>query len=178
MTTHFRYRVHARLQCDGLHREVLWLMLLLTIPVFGSVAVSAWAQTLTGSHPSGKRIQIPGPKIIPGNFVDEIRTSDIHFKNEASHTSRKYLIETMGSGVALFDYDNDGRLDIYFVNGAPLSDPTPRGTIPQKTEPKYWNRLYRNNGDGTFTDVTEKAGLQGVGYGMGVAAGDYDNDGL
>jgi len=84
----------------------------------------------------------------------------------------------MGSGVALFDYDNDGRLDIFVVNGAPLSDPTPKGTIPQKTGPKYWNRLYHQKSDGTFEDVTEKAGLQGVGYGMGVAVGDYDNDGF
>ncbi len=83
----------------------------------------------------------------------------------------------MGAGVALFDYDNDGRLDIYFVNGAPLSDPTPKGTIPQKTGPQYWNRLYHQKPDGTFEDVTEKAGLQGAGYGMGVAVGDYDNDG-
>src|SRR6202166_4370558 len=83
----------------------------------------------------------------------------------------------MGSGVALFDNDNDGRLDIYAVNGAPLNDPTPKGTIPQKTGPEYWNRLYHQKPDGTFEDVTEKAGLQGVGYGMGVAVGDYDNDG-
>ncbi len=83
----------------------------------------------------------------------------------------------MGSGVALFDYDNDGRLDIFLVNGAPLSDLTPKGTIPQKTGPKYWNRLYHQKADGTFEDVTEKAGLQGTGYGMGVAVGDYDNDG-
>jgi hypothetical protein len=84
----------------------------------------------------------------------------------------------MGSGVALFDYDNDGRLDIFLVNGAPLSDPTPKGSIPQKTGPAYWNRLYHQKKDGTFEDVTEKAGLAGVGYGMGVAVGDYDNDGF
>ena len=83
----------------------------------------------------------------------------------------------MGAGVALFDYDNDGRLDIFFVNGAPLSDPTPKGTIPQKNGSKYWNRLYHQKPDGTFEDVTAKAGLQGTGYGMGVAVGDYDNDG-
>ncbi|MHB8262096.1 MAG: CRTAC1 family protein [Bacteroidia bacterium] len=83
----------------------------------------------------------------------------------------------MGSGVAVFDYNNDGRMDIFAVNGAPIQAPVAKGTIPRKAVPKYWNRLYRNNGDGTFTDVTEKAGLQGIGYGMGVAVGDYDNDG-
>src|SRR5258706_15068178 len=84
----------------------------------------------------------------------------------------------MGSGIALFEYDNDGRLDIFVVNGAPLSDPTPKGTIPQKAGPKDWNRLFHQKKDGTFEDVTEKAGLHGVGYGMGVAVGDYDNDGF
>jgi hypothetical protein len=115
--------------------------------------------------------------IVAGNFVDITQQSHVDFLAQASHTSRKYLIETMGSGVALFDYDNDGRLDIFFVNGAPLSDPTAKGTVPQKTDPKYWNRLYHQKPDGTFEDVTAKAGLQGIGYDMGVAVGDYDNDG-
>ena len=84
----------------------------------------------------------------------------------------------MGSGVATFDYDNDGLLDIFFVNGAPLNDPTPKGTIPQKSGLQTWNRLYHQRKDGTFEDVTEKAGLKGMGYGMGVAVGDYDNDGF
>lgn len=117
------------------------------------------------------------PKVVPGNFVDITQQSHIDFMGQASHTDKKYLIETMGSGVAFFDYDNDGRLDLFFANGAPLSDPTPKGTIPQKTGPKYWNRLYHQKPDGTFEDVTEKAGLQGIGYDMGVAVGDYDNDG-
>ncbi|HLZ10988.1 MAG TPA: CRTAC1 family protein [Candidatus Acidoferrum sp.] len=114
----------------------------------------------------------------PGKFVDITSSSGIHFQYQSSHTSRKYLLETMGPGVALLDYDNDGRLDIFVVNGAPLSDPTAKGTIPQKTGPKYWNRLYHQKSDGTFEDATEKAGLQGAGYGMGVAVGDYDNDGF
>ncbi len=101
----------------------------------------------------------------------------IQFTAVASHTSRKYLLETMGSGVAMFDYDNDGLLDIFFVNGAPLEDPTPKGTIPQKKSSADWNRLYHQRKDGTFEDVTEKAGLKGTGYDMGVAVGDYDNDG-
>ena len=113
-----------------------------------------------------------------GKFVDITEASGVHFRHMASHTSRKYLPETMGAGVALFDYDNDGRLDIFLVNGAPLGDPTAKGAIPQKTGPQYWNRLYHQKADGTFEDVTEKAGLQGVGYGMGVAVGDYDNDGF
>src|ERR1700759_3832571 len=117
------------------------------------------------------------PEIVPGNFVDITAKAGGHFQGRASHTTKKYVPETMGSGVALFDYDNDGLLDVFFVNGAPLADPTAKGTIPQKTAPKYWNRLFHQKKDGTFEDVTEKAGLQGVGYGMGVAAGDYDNDG-
>jgi len=74
-------------------------------------------------------------------------------------------------GVAVFDYNNDGLPDIFFTNGA---------AIPslEKSDPSFYNRLYRNNGDGTFTDVTEKAGVKGAGYSMGVAAGDYDNDGF
>ena len=117
------------------------------------------------------------PQAIPGKFTDVTSALGVRFQNHSSHTSKKYLLETMGAGVALFDYDNDGRLDIYFVNGAPLSDPTPKGAIPQKTGAEYWNRLYHQKADGTFEDVTEKAGLQGAGYGMGVAVGDYDNDG-
>ena len=110
-------------------------------------------------------------------FADITQRLGINFRYQSSHTSRKYLLETMGAGVALFDYDNDGRLDIFLVNGAPLGDPTPKGTIPHKTGSKYWNRLYHQKADGTFEDVTEKAGLTGEGYGMGVAVGDYDNDG-
>lgn len=143
---------------------ILFLCLLFSVPLL-PVAGQKPASTPTASS--------SGP---PGQFVDITAGSGVNFQYQASHTSKKYLLETMGSGVALFDYDNDGRLDIFLVNGAPLSDPTPKWTIPQKTGPKYWNRLYHQKADGTFEDVTEKAGLQGTGYGMGVAVGDYDND--
>jgi hypothetical protein len=115
--------------------------------------------------------------IVPGKFVDITEKAGVHFLHQAPHTSRKYLIETMGSGVALFDCDNDGRLDLYLVNGAPYSDPTAKGFIPQKTGPENWNRMYHQKADGTFEDITEKSGLKGAGYGMGVAVADYDNDG-
>jgi len=107
-------------------------------------------------------------------------SEDIGFTQANSPTSHKYLPETMGGGVALLDYDNDGRLDIFFVNGAKIDDPMPPGRAPDKSDPKYWNRLYHQNADGTFTDVTERAGLTGMPqnrYGMGVAVGDFDNDG-
>jgi hypothetical protein len=119
----------------------------------------------------------PSPPL-PGHFVDVTEKLGIHFRQQASPTSKKYLLETMGSGVALFDYDNDGRLDIFFTNGARLDDPTPKGAIPRKDSPKYWNRLYHQKPDGTFEDVTEHAGLTGYGYSTGVAVGDYDNDGF
>jgi enediyne biosynthesis protein E4 len=114
-------------------------------------------------------------------FTDITEQSRVDFMQENSATSNKYLIETMGGGVALLDYDNDGRLDIFFINGALLQDPMPDDKLPGKSDKKYWNRLYHQNADGTFTDVTERAGISGASrafYGMGVAVGDYDNDGF
>src|SRR5690349_8666400 len=103
-------------------------------------------------------------------------TLSVPFRHEASRTSRKYLIEAMGGGVAALDYDGDGRTDLFFVNGAKLADPMPPSGLPDKSDARYWNRLYRNLGKGEFQDVTESAGMRGRGYGMGVATGDYDND--
>jgi hypothetical protein len=114
---------------------------------------------------------------VPGKFVDATQKLGVHFVQQASPTSKKYLLETMGSGVALLDYDNDGRLDIFFSNGARLDDPMPVGGIPRKDGSQFWNRLYHQKPDGTFEDVTEKAGVAGTGYSTGVAVGDYDNDG-
>jgi len=97
-----------------------------------------------------------------------------------SPTPRKYLIETMPGGVALLDYNNDGLLDIFFVNGGRITSGMKTPENFDRSNPRYWNRLYRQNRDGSFTDVTQTAGLANAGngnYGMGVAVGDYDNDG-
>jgi len=137
------------------------------LPVFAAASAAAAQSQKTAPRPASVY-----------SFSDITGKSGVTFTAVASHTPHKYLIETMGSGVATFDYDNDGLLDIFFVNGAPLSDPTPKGIIPAKSGPQDWNRLYHQKKDGTFEDVTVKAGLQGIGYGMGVAVGDFDNDGF
>ena len=104
-------------------------------------------------------------------FDNVIAASKITFTLKNSISPERYSVETMAGGVAVFDYNNDGLLDIFFTNGAEIPS-------LEKSDPGYFNRLFRNNGDGTFTDVTEQAGLKGTGYSMGVAAGDYDNDGF
>ena len=143
----------------------------------GSISLVAGMPSRITAQEIQKSAPPPSSGATPGLFVDITQKSGVNFSYQASHTSKKYLIETMGPGVALFDYDNDGRLDIFLVNGAPLGDPTPMGTVPKKSGAQFWNRLYHQKADGTFEDVTQKAGLQGEGYGMGVAVGDYDNDG-
>ncbi len=112
-----------------------------------------------------------------GALSQQPPASPIHFSSHAisfsldsSETPQRHAPETMAGGVAVFDYDRDGKPDIFFTNGANIN------TL-KKDSPKYWNRLFHNNGDGTFTDVTEKAGLKGTGFDVGVAVGDYDNDG-
>ncbi|MFQ6040852.1 MAG: FG-GAP repeat domain-containing protein, partial [Candidatus Poribacteria bacterium] len=104
-------------------------------------------------------------------FTDVAASSGIHFVHTDGNSGKRFVLEILGGGAAFFDYDNDGFLDIYFVNAAPLIEPKEKMDV----EPK--NALYHNNGDGTFTDVTELAGVGHKGYGVGCSAGDYDNDG-
>src|SRR5262249_39149587 len=96
--------------------------------------------------------------------------SGITFTHVAGASAEKYLPESTGAGCAFFDYDSDGWMDIYLVNSGPCDFFTPSQPLR--------NALYRNNRDGTFTDVTERAGVLGGGYGMGVAVGDYNADGF
>ena len=110
--------------------------------------------------------------------VKPLRGIDFILQN--SPTPRKFLIETMPGGVALFDYNNDGLLDIFLVNGGKTTESLRVPENFNRNDPRYWNRLYRQNRDGSFADVTRAAGLANAGngnYGMGVAVGDYDNDG-
>jgi enediyne biosynthesis protein E4 len=98
------------------------------------------------------------------------QSAGVRFVLQHHPTPENHLIESVPGGVAAFDYDGDGRVDLFFTNGA--ASPT-----LDKPDEKYWNRLYRNDGGMTFTDVTREARVAGVGYGMGAAAADYDNDG-
>jgi hypothetical protein len=133
----------------------------LVLVALGTGAVSAYL----GPAPAKKAQRVP-----PIRFHNVAAESGIDFALENNATPEKQLIETMPGGVVAFDYDGDGRIDIFFTNGA---------SIPslEKNQPKFRNRLYRNLGGMKFKDVTEEAGLSGVGYSMGAAAGDFDNDG-
>ncbi len=112
----------------------------------------------------------PDPSF-PVTFVDVAEEAGLNMPNVwGGLTHKKWIIESKGSGIAFFDYDNDGWLDIYLTNGMRLGDKYEPGKAPIQ-------HLYRNNRDGTFTDVTEKAGLGRTGWGTGVCVGDYDNDG-
>src|ERR1700731_470011 len=109
--------------------------------------------------------------LLRGGAFDSIppQKSGIHWVHDNAMSEMHYLPETLGPGCAFLDFDNDGWMDIYLVSSGPSDFFTPKRPLR--------NALYRNNRDGTFTDVTEKAGVSGGGFGMGVAVGDYNNDG-
>jgi hypothetical protein len=116
--------------------------------------------------PPAWMIDRPG---IDVHFTDITEKAGINFKHVSS-PEKKYIVESMSGGVALFDYDNDGYLDLYLVNSLTVD--------MVKSKQKTRSPLYHNNGDGTFTDVTDKAGVGDIGWGMGVAIGDYNIDGF
>src|SRR5579859_5746030 len=109
----------------------------------------------------------PRPAIV---FDEAGAASGLEFVLHNGASEKKFLPETMAGGIAAFDFDGDGRLDLFFANGAGMPG-------LEKTGPEYWNRLYRNTGQGQFSDVTKGSGLEGAGYSIGAAAGDFDNDG-
>lgn len=122
--------------------------------------------------------QVLAAQGLPG-FDERARAAGIHFQHLANPTAEKFLIEAMGGGVAVLDTDGDGWLDLFFVNSGAIEEGARGPRIIRESE-RTWNRLYRNQRDGTFLDVTAESGLSGAGsgvYGMGVATGDYDNDG-
>lgn len=124
---------------------------------------------ITAGQESGKRAQALASATQPVVFQDITKQAGIHFQHINGATPEKYMPETMGSGALFFDYNNDGWVDIFLVNGGSLVD--------AQLSRRARSALYRNNGDGTFTDVTAQSGIENHGYGMGACAADYDNDG-
>ncbi|HYK89211.1 MAG TPA: VCBS repeat-containing protein, partial [Acidobacteriota bacterium] len=127
-----------------------------------ALATLSWISLSSGSSSGSK----------PFIFENLAARAGLSFKENNFATETKFPFETMGGAVAALDFNNDGLLDLFFLNGAPSPEHL-------RTDPATFNRLYRNNGDGTFTDVTLQSGLSGQGikgYPQGVAVGDYDND--
>jgi enediyne biosynthesis protein E4 len=138
-----------------------------------AVAERQSAATPEPSHTAAASVETTPPAAAarpsgPIEFVDVTEPAGIHFKHNSGAFGKKYLPETMGSGVCFIDYDNDGWQDIFFVNSMDW---------PEHKSGKSYSALYHNNHDGTFTDVTREAGLAIESYGLGCAVGDYDNDG-
>jgi enediyne biosynthesis protein E4 len=140
------------------------------------VVVALWVLTssIAAAQPQpAPASKVAAPPLTPPkvNFVDIAEHAGLTAKTEdGGDKTKRYIIETTGSGAAFFDFDNDGWPDIFLVNGSRLEG------FPKGREPT--SHLYRNNHDGTFADVTQKAGVGLVGWGQGVCAGDYDNDGF
>jgi len=135
-----------------------------------AVAFSQWWRQAIAQNPPSQPSPTAVTPVPPIHMINGAGSAGLNFVLRNSAAGRKYQVETLPGGLAVIDFDGDGWPDLFCTNGASLPSLT-------KTGPDYWNRLYRNNRDGTFTDVTEKAGLKGQGYSMGVAVGDYNNDG-
>lgn len=142
--------------------------------VVGLVVAIAWRRLPEPrtDHTKSTSIKSAAVEKPPQGIVltDVTGQSGISFVHCAGASGQKYLVEAVSAGIALFDYDGDGLIDIYFVNGAPLP--------PQKPDPTITNVLYRNEGSGRYRDVTRAAGVGDTGFGLGVAVGDYNNDGF
>jgi len=154
-------------------KHIRWIVLALAACILCFLSgAKVFSQGVAVPHRPGRaapavKLDVPVPKV---NFEDVAAKAGLTARHVTGPDfDKKYIIETTGSGVAVFDYDNDGWPDIFFVNGTTLEG------FPKGQEPT--NHLYRNNRDGTFTDVTEKANLVRSGWGQGACVGDYDNDG-
>jgi len=145
--------------------------LVLSLENIWEMALPPWLRASPASRQNaGQKEGTPSPPDLGVSFLNVARESGLNAKTTFGGEHRnKYLLETTGCGIAFYDYDNDGWLDIFIVNGWRLEG------FPPGSEPT--SHLFRNNRDGTFTDVTAKAGLAHSGWGQGVCVGDYDNDG-
>ena len=151
-------------------RALVLVMRLPYPPLLSTLSVLVALAATALPAPAPKPAAAPAPATYDPIVFELLKGHGVEFVTRPSRTEERHQPETMVAGVALFDYDNDGRLDIFAVNGAKM-------TSLDKSDPLFWNRLYHARGDGTFEDVTEKAGVRGKGYDAGVAAADYDNDG-
>jgi hypothetical protein len=155
----------------GIHldyRTAFWRTLLRGMVVLTLFAGDASSQSSVPGRPVAASSQIKNHE--KGSAIS-FSYSAIDFRLDSSETPERHAPETMAGGVAIFDYNNDGKLDIFFVNGADI-------VTLHKDSPRYYNRLFKNDGKGNFIDVTSKAGLEGSGFDNGIAVGDFDNDGF